>query len=80
MPGVPGGYMPNRNEMRADARPPSTTMRMGGNKFGIPKMLDNIRNENQMGIRDLIEMNARQSMNTMGNMMGNAGGVFTQGS
>ena len=63
MPGVPGGYMPDRNQMRADkegfsAGPPTTTMRMGaGNKFS--GMLDDIRNKNQMGIRDLIEMNAR---------------------
>ena len=79
MPGVPGGYMPNRNEMSAKAGPPSTMIRMGGNKFGIPRMREDIRNENQMGIRDLMEMNARQGLNTMGNMMGNAGGVFMQG-
>ena len=70
--------MPNQNQLRADAGPPTTTMRMGaGNKF--TGMLDRIRNENQMGIRDLIEMNARQGVNTMSNMMGNAGGVFMQG-
>ena len=57
------------NQIRADVRPPSTTMRMGaGNKF--EGLLDNIRNQNQMGIRDLIEMNARQGLNTLGNAAG----------
>jgi len=84
MSGVPG---PTRNEMTTGKDGPRTPhrfdrsamIRTGGNKFGIPEMLDNIRQENSMGIRALMELNARQSMNTMGNMMGNAGGVFMQG-
>jgi len=39
-----------------------------GNKF--EGLLDSIRNQNQMGIRDLIEMNARQGLNTLGNAAG----------
>ena len=63
-----------QNQIRADVRPPSTEMRMGaGNKF--EGLLEYIRNQNQMGIRDLMEMNARQDLNTLGN----AGGVFMQG-
>ena len=68
---VPGGYMPDKSQIRADVGRPSTTMRMGaGNKF--EGLLDNIRNQNQMGIRDLIEMNAQQGLNTLGK----AAGVF----
>ena len=71
---VPGGYMPNQNQLRADVSRPTTTMRLGaGNKF--QGLLDNIRNQNQMGIRDQLEMNARQGLNTLGN----AGNMFMQG-